>query len=84
MKADISVLIFLVQSIWAAPLARDNYLLIDQAGIDAAKHKAESQPWARAAIADIVSRADRDLKREVILPPRGGQQKGAYNRQKVS
>ncbi len=73
MKAEILLLLLFVQCVGAAPLVRDNYLLIDQAGIDAAKRKAESQPWAKAAFADIVNRAGRDLKREVTLPPRGGQ-----------
>jgi hypothetical protein len=56
-----------------APLARDNYLLIDQAGIAAAKRKAEIQPWAKAALDSILTRAASDLKRPVTLPPRGGQ-----------
>ncbi len=40
-----------------APWASDNYLLIDQAGIDAAKQKADTQPWAKAARDAVISRA---------------------------
>jgi hypothetical protein len=58
---------------YRAALAKDNYLLIDQAGIDAAKRKAEANPWAKKVLDAIVSRADHDLKRKVELPPRGGQ-----------
>ena len=58
---------------YRAALAKDNYLLVDQAGIDAAKRKAESQPWAKRALDAILARAARDLKRKVDLPPRGGQ-----------
>ncbi len=54
-------------------LAADNYLLINQAGIDAAKRKAEAVPWARSALDAILSRAAREMKRKVDLPPRGGQ-----------
>jgi hypothetical protein len=56
-----------------ARLAKDNYLLITQAGIDAAKRKAETQPWAKAALNAVLTRASRDVKRTVALPPRGGQ-----------
>ena len=58
---------------YRAALAKDNYLLIDQAGIDAAKRKAEAQPWAKRALDAILSRAERELKLKVELPPRGGQ-----------
>ncbi len=73
MKAVLLVFFSLLLSFAAAPLAKDNYLLIDQAGIDAAKKKAESQPWANAALQSILNRAAQDLKRAVTLPPRGGQ-----------
>ena len=48
-------------------------MLIDQAGIDAVKRKSETQPWARKALDAILTRATRDLKTKVELPPRGGQ-----------
>jgi hypothetical protein len=58
---------------YRATLAKDNYLLIDQAGIDAVKRKAETQPWAKRALDANLARAKRDVKRKVDLPPRGGQ-----------
>jgi oligo-alginate lyase len=57
----------------ATPLAKDNYLLIDQTGIDSARHKAETQPWAKAVLDSILTEAARDVKQAVALPPRGGQ-----------
>jgi len=73
MKADLLLLFFLCLSLAGAPLAKDSYLLIDQAGIDAAKHKADSLPWAKAVLNEILTRAARDLKKPVVLPERGGQ-----------
>jgi oligo-alginate lyase len=56
-----------------AALAADNYLLINRAGIDAARRKAAVQPWARAVLDGILARAARDVKKKVDLPSRGGQ-----------
>jgi hypothetical protein len=60
-------------TVLSEPLPRENYLLIDQAGIDAAKRKAETQPWAKTALNAILASASQDLKRAVVLPLRGGQ-----------
>ena len=53
--------------------APNNYLLIDEVEIAAARHKAETHPWARAALDRIVKAAERALKDPVQLPDRGGQ-----------
>ena len=53
--------------------ASDNYLLIDKAGIDAARRKAETHPWARRVLDKLVADAENALKRPVRLPDRGGQ-----------
>ncbi|HWI56075.1 MAG TPA: alginate lyase family protein [Bacillota bacterium] len=69
------LLLFLAASlrVWSTPLAQDNYLLIDQAGIEAAKRKAATQPWAKAELEAVLKRAAQEVKRTVDLPPRGGQ-----------
>jgi hypothetical protein len=66
------ILLLLASSAWCE-LPEDNYLLIDEAGIEAARAKAARQPWAKQALESILRRAEEDLKREVALPPRGGQ-----------
>ncbi|HWQ54327.1 MAG TPA: hypothetical protein VN442_11620, partial [Bryobacteraceae bacterium] len=50
-----------------------NYLLTDQAGIDAAKQKAARQPWAKAALDDLLAGAERALAAPLTIPERGGQ-----------
>ncbi len=50
-----------------------DYLLIDQAEIDAARRKAGNCAWAREALNDLVANADRALERGVDIPARGGQ-----------
>jgi len=50
-----------------------NYLLTTSAGIEAAREKADRQPWARATLDGILERADEALRQPVELPDRGGQ-----------
>jgi len=40
---------------------------------DAARRKAESEPWARAALAKLLAAAEADLRSPVSIPDRGGQ-----------
>ncbi len=56
-----------------AMAADSNYLLVDQAGIDAAKGKARSQPWAAKALDALLRDADRRLASKLEIPGRGGQ-----------
>ncbi|MCX6636415.1 MAG: heparinase II/III family protein [Acidobacteria bacterium] len=53
--------------------AAPDYLLVNQAEIDAARQKAEKHAWARAALNDLVANAERALKRGLDIPSRGGQ-----------
>jgi hypothetical protein len=62
----------LLALILAAAPASD-YLLINQAEIDAAKQKAARQDWARRALGDLMARAEAAVRREVDIPSRGGQ-----------
>jgi len=55
------------------PGAETNFLLVDQAGIEAARRKAEKYSWARSALNRLLADADRALKKPVELPERGGQ-----------
>lgn len=55
----------------AAP--SDSYLLIDKAGIEAARRKAEKHPWARAVLDELIAGAEKELREPVRLPERGGQ-----------
>lgn len=50
-----------------------NYLLTDQAGIDAARAKASRHSWAKAALEGIIASAGRALRSPVAIPERGGQ-----------
>ncbi len=67
------ILLLAAASGWAAQLPEDNYLLIDRAGIEAAREKVARQPWAKRTLDSILQRAAEEVKREVALPPRGGQ-----------
>ena len=55
---------------WAAGT---NYLLIDLAGLEAARGKARTNVWAAAALEAVVKSASGNLAKPVVLPPRGGQ-----------
>ncbi|HWC59780.1 MAG TPA: heparinase II/III family protein, partial [Verrucomicrobiae bacterium] len=47
-------------------------LLLDGNGIAALKKRIAVAPWAAASWNELKARADRDLKKAVVLPPRGG------------
>lgn len=51
----------------------DNYLLLDDEEIRAARAKAERHAWARATLDGLVRKAEEALRRPVELPARGGQ-----------
>src|SRR5689334_1983137 len=51
----------------------DNYLLVNQAELDAAKDKAARYPWAREAMSRLMNDADRALAKPLDVPERGGQ-----------
>jgi hypothetical protein len=53
--------------------ARESYLLVDKAEIEAARQKAANYPWARAALDRVMRDAENALKKPVSLPDRGGQ-----------
>jgi len=57
----------------AASEAPGRYLLIDQAGIDAARARAARHPWAKAALDAVLDNANHGLKGDLQLPDRGGQ-----------
>ena len=56
-----------------APASKENWLLVDREEIDAARRKAEHNPWARAALDALLARAGKALEQPVALPDRGGQ-----------
>ncbi|MCS7315258.1 MAG: heparinase II/III family protein [Bryobacterales bacterium] len=60
-------------AIMTLPAQQDNYLLIDEAGIRAARAKAEKEPWARRALTELIARAETLLRELPEIPPRGGQ-----------
>lgn len=47
-------------------------LLLDANGIAALKERIVTAPWAKASWAELKARADRELRKPVALPPRGG------------
>src|SRR5690242_12553905 len=47
-------------------------LLLNADGITALKARITSAPWAADSWNDLKARVERDLKREIVLPPRGG------------
>jgi hypothetical protein len=73
MKKPLLMMAGLCLSLSAGLAAGPSYLLIDQAGIDAAKQKAAKYPWARAALDRILKDAQNALKKPIDLPDRGGQ-----------
>ncbi len=74
MKADRAIFFALACALsFGAALPKDNYLLTDEAGIAAARKKAAAQPWAKAALETVLTRAARDVRKPVTLPDRGGQ-----------
>jgi len=60
-------------SVAAVLAAQPSYLLIDEAGIQVARRKAESLPWARRALDNLLAAAERDLHELPPIPERGGQ-----------
>ncbi|MCC6383519.1 MAG: heparinase II/III family protein, partial [Dehalococcoidia bacterium] len=56
-----------------AAAAEGRWLLIDRAGIEAAKGKAARHAWAKAALDDVLGNAARGLKSDPNPPERGGQ-----------
>jgi len=58
---------------WAGQAAPGNYLLIDEAGLQAARRKAETQPWARRALDELLRSAEASLRELPPIPERGGQ-----------
>lgn len=61
---------WLVCTTLPAPCA--NYLLIDEAGIQAARAKAQKAPWARRALDELLARAGGHLRELPAIPDRGG------------
>lgn len=57
----------------ASPTGGENWLLVDAAGIQAAKRKASRHEWARRALARVVAEADRAVAAKLEIPDRGGQ-----------
>ena len=53
--------------------ASANWLLTDEQGVAAARARAETQPWAKAALEEILQNARRGLESSLQLPDRGGQ-----------
>ena len=47
-------------------------LLLNADGIAALKQRIIIAPWARASWQELTTRVDRELKKPVVLPPRGG------------
>jgi hypothetical protein len=47
-------------------------LLLNGEGVAELKARIAAAPWAKASWADLKTRADRDLKKAIVLPPRGG------------
>lgn len=57
----------------AAGVEADQWLLTGASEIEAAREKAERQPWARAAHEELLQRADEALQGPLSIPDRGGQ-----------
>jgi oligo-alginate lyase len=57
----------------AAPAPADSWLLIDKAGIEAAKARASRNTWAKAALDDVMQNAARGLSSDPNPPERPGQ-----------
>jgi hypothetical protein len=57
-----------VRRAWAAE--SPNYLLVDQAEIDAAKEKAARLPWAKAAMSQLIKDAEGALQSTLDVPSR--------------
>lgn len=70
-RAVVSAVLFAVLA--GCSPSNSSYLLVDQAEIDAARAKAERHQWARAALDDLLARAEKALSEPVRLPDRGGQ-----------
>lgn len=47
-------------------------LLLSAGGIAALKNRIAAAPWAKASWAELKARVDRELRKPVVLPPRGG------------
>jgi oligo-alginate lyase len=47
-------------------------LLLNADGIAALKERIAAAPWAAAAWKELKARADKDLEKPIVLPPRGG------------
>ena len=47
-------------------------LLLSANGIAALKNRIATAPWAKASWAELKARVDRELRKPVVLPPRGG------------
>jgi len=58
---------------WAVQAAPGNYLLVDEAALQAAQRKAESQPWAGRVLQQLLSGAEQALRELPPVPERGGQ-----------
>lgn len=59
----------LAQTNWLPPHPR---LLLNAEGIAALKQRIAVAPWAAASWTELKARADKDLNRPIVLPPRGG------------
>ena len=66
----LAVVALLISSV---PAAADDYLLISEAEIQAARRKAAEHEWAGRVLDELIERARQELSRPLELPDRGGQ-----------